>query len=262
MAHPSRTIIPALAGEAPGAGVSGEAKLAGGPRLRPRDAATLVLVDRSGAEPRVLMGRRRATQVFLPNKFVFPGGRVDRADRLLRAADDLGETEANLLLAGMTGRPSRARVRALALAAIRETFEETGFVIGDPLAPDGVAGAARSAAPEAWRPFLATGHRPALSALAYFARAITPPSRPRRYDTRFFLADARAIAAEAPPTDDELRDIGWFTLAEMRALDLPNITRAIVEDLAAYLAAPSAERKVPNYSFRHGSFRRDLIALT
>lgn len=244
-------------GSKPGAApkeAPGETGTATAKRLRPRDAATLVLVDRSGPAPRVLMGRRRATQVFLPNKFVFPGGRVDRADRLMTPADDLPEAEARLVLAGMKGKPSPARVRALALAAIRETFEETGLVIGG-AAPDGT-----KPAPAAWRPFLDTGHAPRLGCLAYLARAITPPARPRRYDTRFFLADAASISASAAPADDELGEIGWFTLAEMRALDLPNITRAIVEDLAAILdRPPTANRPVPFYCFRNGAFRRDLI---
>ncbi|MBL8564448.1 MAG: NUDIX hydrolase [Hyphomicrobiaceae bacterium] len=233
---------------------SGEAKVPGARRLRPRDAATLVLVDRSGSEARVLMGRRRSTQVFLPNKFVFPGGRVDRADRSVMPADDLAPDDAELLLHDMKGAASATRARALALAAIRETFEETGLVIGKS------AGApAAGSIPAAWQPFLATGHAPSLAGLAYFARAITPPSRPRRYDTRFFLADARLVAAAGKPADDELGDLGWFTLSEMRGLDLPNITRAIVEDLATHLERPEHDRCVPYYCFRHGSFRRDLI---
>ena len=236
----------------------GEAKVPGARRLRPRDAATLVLVDRSGSEPRVLMGRRRSTQVFLPNKFVFPGGRVDRADRFVMPADNLAADDAGLLLHDMKGTVSATRARALALAAVRETFEETGLVIG--LVIGRTAGApAAGTPPAAWRPFLDTGHAPSLAGLPSSARAIPPPSRPRRYDTRFFLADARLVAATAKPADDELGEVGWFTLSEMRALDLPNITRAIVEDLAMHLERPAHERCVPYYCFRHGSFRRDLI---
>lgn len=238
----------------------GEARVADGRRLVPRDAATLVVVDRSCGEPRVLMGRRRATQVFLPNKFVFPGGRVDRSDRLAPCDDELHPDDTRLLLAGMKGRPSGSRARALALAAIRETFEETGLVIGRNL--PAAAAASPVKAPE-WRTFLATGFSPALGTLTYFARAITPPSRPRRYDTRFFLTDAGAIAARSTAVDGELADLGWFTLDEMRRLDLPNITRAIVEDLSHLLAngrgSAGTARQIPFYAYRHGSFRRDLI---
>ncbi|MFN3868642.1 MAG: NUDIX hydrolase, partial [Hyphomicrobiaceae bacterium] len=240
---------------------AGEAQVKSARRLVPRDAATLILVDRSAGEPRVLMGRRRATQVFLPNKFVFPGGRVDRCDRTAPCGDDLDEDEARLLLAGMKGRASLSRARALALAAIRETFEETGLVVG--CAPQSSQPRPARMTPE-WQAFLATGRIPAVGALRYFARAITPPSRPRRYDTRFFIADASAITARRQAIDDELRDTGWFTLGEIRGLDLPNITRAIVEDLAFALAGEAAShrsaRQIPFYAFRNGSFRRDLIA--
>lgn len=245
----------AAGGDREGA-VSGEAKVRG-VRLRPRDAATLVLVDHGGSEPHVLMGRRRATQVFLPNKFVFPGGRVDRGDRTMSSADELPDDVMRLLLADMKGTASPARARALALAAVRETFEEAGLVLGCPV---GEASPARGSRHATWRSFQQAGFAPVLSHLSLLARAITPPSRPRRYDTRFFMADARSVCADVRQADDELSEIGWFTLSEMRALDLPNITRAIVEDLAVRLARPAANLPVPYYSFRNGSFQRDLIA--
>lgn len=226
--------------------------------LRPRDAATLVVVDRSSGEPRILMGRRRPDQVFLPNKFVFPGGRVDRADLTAPSVDELATDEVARLLYDMKGKPSAARVRALALAAVRETFEETGIVLGR-----------RETSPRrsrsgSWSAFHATGCLPAIAPLTFFARAITPPGRSRRYDTRFFAVDASEIAMRATPLDQELSSIDWFTVDEIRRLDLPNITRAVVEDLADLLLAdaPIAGQRasaVPYYSFTNGSFCRHLI---
>ena len=58
-----------------------------GRAVRPRDAATLILVRNDGATPQVLMGQRHANHKFMPNKFVFPGGRVDPADSRVRPAD-------------------------------------------------------------------------------------------------------------------------------------------------------------------------------
>ncbi|MFV0366960.1 MAG: NUDIX hydrolase [Hyphomicrobiaceae bacterium] len=239
--------------------------------LRPKDAATLVLVDHTGTAPRILMGQRRSTQVFLPNKFVFPGGRVDRADRSMACLGALSGTDTTRLLHDMKGQPGASRARALALAAIRETFEEAGIVIGEKPAQEAAKprqSLDRAARPNddpnqpprnSWQQFLATGFKPSLAGLTFFARAITPPSRPRRYDTRFFMADARIIAHETGHSDDELRKIGWFTLDEIRALDLPNITRAVVEDLSLTLASPAYSRPVPYYRFVRGTFRRDLI---
>ncbi|MCL2716469.1 MAG: NUDIX hydrolase, partial [Alphaproteobacteria bacterium] len=99
------------------------------PYCRPRDAATMILVDRASPQPRVLVGRRHDNVVFMPGKFVFPGGRVDKNDhRIPIAAPIPPGLEVNLL----KGRPkiSSARARALVLAAIRETCEETGLCVG------------------------------------------------------------------------------------------------------------------------------------
>ncbi len=224
--------------------------------LRPKDAATLIIVDRAGPEPRILMGRRRADLVFMPNMYVFPGGRVDAADRTAPAADDLDpDVEARLLIA-MKGRVSARRARGLAMAAIREAFEETGVVIGAP------AGSPPPPAPsEPWRDFLAEGYLPAPGCVRLVARAITPPGRPRRYDTRFFLAGADAISTRRDRLDGELSGIDWFTFDQMRALDLPRITRLVVEDLADHLGAGEAarQRPFPFYFFRGGTHQRLLL---
>lgn len=230
--------------------------------LRPRDAATLVIVDTTAHEARVLMGRRRADLVFMPGKFVFPGGRVDPADRQIACGDCLPDIEEQKLLSGMKGVPSAERARGIVLAAIRETYEEAGLLIGAADAPAAEAAAAARLIPS-WQPFLSHGVVPQVGALSLFARAITPPGRPRRYDTRFFAAEAGSIALRVQPPDAELQSLDWFTLDEARTLDLPSITRAVLEDLAERIGAGLAERSypVPYYFFRNGSFRRELITV-
>jgi 8-oxo-dGTP pyrophosphatase MutT (NUDIX family) len=225
---------------------------------RPRDAATLVLVDTSSGEPRLLMGRRRATQIFMPNKVVFPGGRVDDEDRTVTAADELANDETAKLLLEMKGHPSPARARSMALAAIRETFEETGVIIGRPFEQSPT-----SAGP-GWQPFFDQGFLPSLANLNLFARAITPPGRPRRYDTRFFCASIEAVAMQTGALDDELSEVTWYTMAETEDLDLPPITRVIIEDLGDRLKAGPLgplQAPIPFYHQRHGSFRRDLLSV-
>jgi 8-oxo-dGTP pyrophosphatase MutT (NUDIX family) len=225
-------------------------------RQRPRDAATLILVDQSTGEPRILMGRRRADQVFLPGKFVFPGGRVDRADGRAPSADELRASEAAKLMLDLRAEASLSRPRALALAAVRETFEETGLLVGTRLA------SRRLPQEGPWRDFLGHGVVPRLSSLTFLARAITPPGRPRRYDTRFFLAEASGIAHRVAMTDGELESLEWFTIEEMRGLELPTITRVVVEDLAdrLKLGIPgSADVPVPFYFQRHGLHERVLL---
>lgn len=217
---------------------------------RPRDAATLILVDRSDGGARVLLGKRHAGHAFMPNKYVFPGGALDPADRRMSVAAPLDPlVEAKLMVE--TRRPSPGLARALALAAIRETFEETGLVVG--LA----AGGAQSRAPEgAWTRFAATGVLPALDRLDLVARAITPPGRSRRYDARFFVADASSIAFRAEGVVDdeaELVELIWTPLDEALRLDLPQITRAVLDDLAAATrAGMDRARPRPFYRQRRG----------
>lgn len=191
-----------------------------GARIRPRDAATLILTRSRAGQAEVLMGRRAPGHVFMASKWVFPGGRVERADFTAPCAADLPARELTLLSREM---PER-RARALAMAAVRETHEETGVIIGRPAPLRSVAGP--------WRDFLSTGHQADLASLRYIARAITPPGRPRRYDARFFLADADAMDLPAR-TDhgDELERVAWIPLDDLGDLALPAITRFVVGEV-------------------------------
>lgn len=238
-----------------------EAAAAAAEKQRPRDSATLIIVDTTNGEPRVLMGQRRLDLVFMPGKYVFPGGRVDAADKGLETIDELRDADVQKLLVDMRDVPSPGRARAIALAAIRETFEETGIVVGAP----GVA--ARPVEHDVWKGFFSLGFLPKLSDLRYFARAITPPGRPRRYDSRFFYCDVSAVGHRSEVADGELSSLDWFTFEEMRALDLAAITRVVLEDLIDRLkidaagAAAGDGAAVPFYRHKNGSSRRQLIAL-
>ena len=83
-------------------------------------------------------------------------------------------------------RPSPVKARALALAAIRETYEETGLMLGAP-APGAPVREAPSAPPGPWAAFAKAQILPDLASIHFVARAITPPRRPKRFDTRFFV---------------------------------------------------------------------------
>jgi 8-oxo-dGTP pyrophosphatase MutT (NUDIX family) len=220
-------------------------------RLRPRDAATLVLVRHDKDGPRILMGQRHGNMVFMANKYVFPGGRVDPGDQRVVIGGNLRpHVEARL-----TKDVSPARARGLALAAIRETFEEAGVLVGER-----AANLPRTRTP-AWQKFFAHGIAPRLDQLEFIARAITPPNRTRRFDARFFMADASTIAHQLEAAEnDELLTPCWLTLEEARALDLPSITRTVVDEVETRLAdGPDGTRPVPFFHFRRGQSLRDFL---
>jgi 8-oxo-dGTP pyrophosphatase MutT (NUDIX family) len=227
------------------------------PNVRPSDAATLILLDRSGKRPKVLMGRRHPGHRFMPDKFVFPGGRIEAGDRAMVAAGALHPRDEQALAAKVS-RPSNQRGRALALAAIRETCEETGLLLGTR-----EYGAPEGPLPEHWAEFGRHGVFPSLESLRFVARAITPPRRPKRFDTRFFTADRDAVAAEIPDVvgpSSELIELTWVELAATRDLDLPGITRVILTELEARLAAGMRpELPVPFYREQRGRFVRELL---
>jgi len=202
-----------------------------GPAVRPKDAATLIIVSDEEPQARVLLGKRSAAHKFMPNKFVFPGGKVDRADGRIAPPRDLHPEVLRRLCTGC----SPVRARALALAAIRETFEETGLILGEPESPTLKT---RSAS---WADFLQHDMNPRLDVLHYVARAITPPYRNRRFDARFFMVDAKHIHGgtnSALTGSGELLNLHWIALSQAKELDdLPHITRAVLAEVEKRLQA-------------------------
>jgi 8-oxo-dGTP pyrophosphatase MutT (NUDIX family) len=213
------------------------------PYIRPRDAATLLVIRRDGPAPRVLMGRRVGGHAFMPDKWVFPGGRIHPSDFRVATASDL-HTETATALSRTCALP---RARALALTAIRETFEETGLILGKP-------GNGRVSGASDWKEFVGSGFLPDLEPLRFVARAITPPARTRRFDARFFTVDASHLASLDPGTGSgELDEIAWFDWEAAGALDLPAITRAILAEVA--LREADADRPIPFHRFDRGQHR-------
>jgi 8-oxo-dGTP pyrophosphatase MutT (NUDIX family) len=225
--------------------------------IRPKDAATMLILDRSGAKPRVLMGKRHSGHKFMPGKYVFPGGRVDLGDRRMAATGALPQICEDRL-AARTLRPSPAKARALALAAIRETFEETGLIFGS-----SEFGSPDKPPAGSWSEFAGHGVYPDLSSVTFVARAITPPRRPKRFDTRFFTVDSAALAARVDGVvgpDSELIDLVWVDFDEARELDLPTITKVIIEEVEARIAAGfGAHLPVPFYWEKNLRFVREEL---
>ena len=199
-----------------------------------RDAATVILW-RNAEDPEVLMGQRGAAAAFMPSKYVFPGGAVDAADAEVSLAASIGQEDHGRLAQGT----SDTLPHALAVAAIRELWEETGLRIG-------VAGT--GPLPAGWEGFAEHGLRPTAAPLRFILRAITPKGRPRRFDARFFLVaacDAQGDAEAFSDAGDELNHLHWVRLSDARGLDLPFITEVVLAEVARRLRNPDAKHAVP-----------------
>jgi 8-oxo-dGTP pyrophosphatase MutT (NUDIX family) len=227
------------------------------PYFRPRDAATLILVDRSGTVPKVLVGRRHDKVVFMPGKFVFPGGRVDKSDNRVPVAAPMSKQLEENLLKG-SPKITASRAKSLAIAAIREACEETGLCLGrtnstTPIRLDG-----------AWKPFADAGLLPDPSGLFLIARAITPPGRVKRFDTRFFTADASAITHRVEGVihpDAELVELVWVELGSKPLADLHPMTKNVLGELDRRLAAGPLrhDAPVPFFHFYGGRMHKDVL---
>jgi len=217
----------------------GPPRVPGARAVRPKNAATVMIIRRDGPKPRVLMGKRHGGHSFMPDRWVFPGGRIDRGDYHAPAANelrhDVGALFDSYLPAG--------RGRALALAAIRETWEEAGLLLAKPAPVRPAAGS--------WRTFVAQGALADLEALDVIARAITPPSVGKRFDTWFLLADAeRLMSFDRQPDCGELEEIAWVDFDEAQALPLPTVTRMMLKEAVARMDDPSRPKPFLRYKDR------------
>jgi 8-oxo-dGTP pyrophosphatase MutT (NUDIX family) len=177
--------------------------------VRARHAASLIVL-RHGPPVGLLMGLRGAGHRFMPNRLVFPGGAVDRADSTAPIASP---PQPHVM--AMLQKAAKPRLaQAIAVAAARELTEETGLSLGAP---------------------------PALAGLDYLGRLITPPPSPVRFNARFFVVDAAAVTGELAGSG-ELEDLRWYGLDEALALDLAFPTRLVIGLLQEWLAMSPAEQ--------------------
>ncbi len=180
------------------------------PTVRAKHAASLIVLRFVNDEPHMLMGMRGAKHRFMPNRLVFPGGRVDRADLTAPVGSPLSEATERALRKNT----NPALARGLAAAAARELHEETG---------------------------LSLGHPPRLDTLHYLARAVTPPGLPIRFNARFLVVEERHTGGELGG-DGELDGLRFYGMNEARALALALPTRRVLERLLVWIAMPPQER--------------------
>jgi 8-oxo-dGTP pyrophosphatase MutT (NUDIX family) len=178
--------------------------------VRAKHAASLIVLRYENDEPHMLMGMRGAKHRFMPNRLVFPGGRVDRADLTAPFATPLPPATERAL----RKKTNPALAHALAAAAARELQEETGLSLGNP---------------------------PRFDGLHYLARAVTPPGLPIRFNARFLVVEERHVSGELGG-DGELEGLRFYGMTEALGLGLALPTRRVLERLKSWLAMSEAER--------------------
>jgi 8-oxo-dGTP pyrophosphatase MutT (NUDIX family) len=212
--------------------------------VRPRDAASLILLRGAGDDLEVLAGRRPRHAGFMPGVYVFPGGAIDPPDRIAWSVEAGTESLGPKL------------VRS-ARAALRETWEEVGVLIGRTAGspPPASVGTVSRAPPEGSRAIPTSAALPiehayrdhrlvaAMDVLTYVGRAITPSHSTRRFNTRFFLGDGGNVFGE-PAASDELEDVRWHPIGRGPLESIRDVTRFMLARAIA-LRAGTASGEAP-----------------
>ena len=208
-----------------------------------RDASTVILIRKKDNNNYVLMGQRGKNAVFMPSKYVFPGGAVDPQDSDIKLAGHLSEEVSTLLQSNSKNNISNA----LSVAAIRELWEEAGIRLCKKVSKI-------EKVPEGWEDFCQETYLPDASKLEFVFRAVTPPGRPRRFDARFFLCNAESVFGsldDFSAASTELNHLQWIDINEVNSLNLPFITEVVLNEVREIIKSGKNKKGIP--FFKHGA---------
>lgn len=213
---------------------------------RPRLASTIVLTHGPKNKLKILMGKRSIKHDFMPSVYVFPGGRVDKSDSYAKYTGELSMRTKTILETAYNPR----KARALVLASLRETYEETSLMIGRKEDH-------KTTSKSTWNEFYKAGLTPSLDGIEVFGRAITPPHRHKRFDAWFFIKN---IETQSPPDISdtaELEDVAWFTFEQIWELNLQRATKMMLNALVEYLNFQSLPSNIFFSRAERGKFITD-----
>jgi len=216
---------------------------------RPRIASTIVLTHGPKDNPRILMGQRSSKHDFMPSVYVFPGGRVDRGDSYVDYAGDLSPRTETIMEAAFSPR----KARAVVLASVRETYEETSLLLGE------TGSTTRNINHPSWDAFRKANLKPTLDGIEVFGRAITPPHRHKRFDAWFFVKHLATPTLPIIEDSAELLNVGWFTFDEIWKLELQRATQMMLKVLQQYLAYDRPPAHIFFSHAKYGRFRTDTF---
>jgi 8-oxo-dGTP pyrophosphatase MutT (NUDIX family) len=208
-------------------------------------AATVVVLRDGAGGLEAYLQRRPRTMGFAGGLWVFPGGRVEEDDR---------DPAIDVAWAGAPPSAWAARLdvdvaaaRGLVVAACREAFEEAGLLLADRTVEPTAAAAARRELLAGRRSFAATlaglGARLDTARLRYWAWWVTPEGEPRRYDTRFFIADLPRDAAISAQGLSEVERERWLPPGQAagdQSMPMLPPTRFTLRGLAEFRTARAA----------------------
>ena len=216
---------------------------------RPRLAATIVLYRGTKSKPQILMGQRARGHDFMPSVYVFPGGRVDRADSFAPYTGEMMTRTHRIL----SKHYSSARTRAIILAAIRETFEETGLCLTQK-----TDGPIKNINHPSWDALRTQSLLADMSEIEIFGRAVTPPYRHKRFDTWFLLRHVDKTTLSGQMVDSaELLNLGWYDLDNIAALKTARATDMMLHVLRDYFKGES-----PSNTLFYSRWERNDYAMT
>jgi len=211
-----------------------------------RPSSTVIVVRDGEAGPELLLVLRHAKSAFGAS-YVFPGGVLEATDEMVsNYCSGLDDAGTNAVLNLPTGGS------AYFSAAIRELFEEAGILLARTAAGDWADPSLYSGIRDdlnggqrLWLDFLqGEGLSPACDALHYFAFWVTPREIPKRYTTRFFLAQLPG-GQEAAHCGGELTDSRWMKAAaaiaasEAGEIEIPHPTVLTLQSLSKFDTARS-----------------------
>ena len=217
-----------------------------------KNAATIVLIRQERQKNYVLMGKRNSRVSFMPCKYVFPGGAWDKVDTDVPFVQGVTNHQKKLLML----ETDFSQSDSLGITAVRELWEETGLRLS--------TSGNFSDYPLSWKEFFSKNQGPNLSNLNFFFRAITPSGRPRRFDARFFFCNARHIFNDLDDfkqASGELSDLKWVEIFQAQYLELPRITKTVLEHLLGLIKANFKYYYVPFYAGRSEAFNEKKLWL-
>jgi len=203
----------------------------------------MILLRSQGGSREVLMGRRSKKSRFMPDVYVFPGGGLERDDGNVNSISELDSSIIPYM--SVAGRLNHAR--RLAIAAIRETFEETGLMVGE-------SGDVGNLDHPVWSLFREQKCVPSLSGLEYIGRAITPAYLPMRFHARFFLHETTRDLGQIGG-DGELVDLQWLETHDALALPLADVTEFMLRHVIDLMQSNSRTIRYPLFTYQHNAAR-------